>query len=166
MPQGPRLPKSSGGLRSVPLSTLGERIMTLLADGKPWRATNLSNADAFQYRTIRFAVERIAYQAPGVTADQEIDILLYGDGSASGAAVDPDLNLRWNNIDGDFTVGERMLLLLRQNPVAMQGDQASWPSLPGLLRLVVLEVFNSTMWTLRNMRCSSMSGFLASATAV
>ena len=59
-PQG-LLTESGAGLRSVRSSELGERIMTLLADGKPWRFKHL--------------VERVAEGLKPATVRRHLDVL-------------------------------------------------------------------------------------------
>src|SRR5579872_3095411 len=60
-PQGRGLIESGTGLRSDRLSELRQRIMTLLADGKPWRFKHL--------------VERVAEGLQPTTVRRELDAL-------------------------------------------------------------------------------------------
>ena len=72
-PQG-LLTKSGAGWRSVRSSELRERIMTLLADGKPWRSKHLieRGAEGVKPTTVRRALDvlreagRITRHRPGV----------------------------------------------------------------------------------------------------
>jgi predicted transcriptional regulator len=90
MPQGPGLTESGAELRSVALSKPGERIMTLLADGKPWRSKHLVEriAEELKPATVRRALELLR-EAGRITKHRPAVWTLAGMPEPSADAIPP-----------------------------------------------------------------------------
>jgi DNA-binding MarR family transcriptional regulator/Fe2+ or Zn2+ uptake regulation protein len=88
-PQG-LLTKSGAGLRSVRSSELRERIMTLLADGKPWRSKHLVErvAEGPKPATVRRALE-VLREAGRITKHRPAVWTLAGIPEPSADAIPP-----------------------------------------------------------------------------
>lgn len=87
--------------------------------GAPW-TFNASATDSYRpvpliYRDVTVVVSQVLFSNANlpVKAGDTITVLISGDGTNSGASIDGQNGLRWNQVDGTFSASTEELLLLK-----------------------------------------------------